>query len=302
MANLKEIRGRIKTVKNTQQLTKAMKMVAAAKLRRAQDRMLQLRPYAAKLKEIIGNVIAAVNVEDIPSKLVEVREVKNILAIVVTSNRGLAGPFNSNVIKHASQFLKDHHAEELKSGNVQFICMGRKGHEFFKKGGYNVNGGNFDVFTNLSFEAVNEVVDTVFEKFLSGEVDKVYLVYNEFKNVMAQIRRAETLLPLAVEAIEVQEADATPESGYRSDYIFEPNREEILTDLIPKALRTQVFRAVLESNAAEQGARMVAMDTATENAEELLKDLKIRYNKARQASITTEILEISAGADALANQ
>ncbi|MCL4144993.1 UNVERIFIED_CONTAM: hypothetical protein GTU68_007835 [Idotea baltica] len=269
-----------------------MKMVAAAKLRRAQDRMLQLRPYAAKLKEIIGNVMAAVNVEDIPSKLVEVREVKNILAIVVTSNRGLAGPFNSNIIKHASQFLNDHHAEELKGGNVQFICMGRKGHESFKKGGYNVNGDNFDVFSNLSFEAVNEVVDTVFEKFLTGEVDKVYLIYNEFKNVMTQIRRAETLLPLAVEDIEVEDVD----------YIFEPNREEILTDLIPKALRTQVFRAVLESNAAEQGARMVAMDTATENAEDLLKDLKIRYNKARQASITTEILEISAGADALANQ
>ncbi|MEL6848979.1 MAG: ATP synthase F1 subunit gamma [Bacteroidota bacterium] len=299
MANLKEIRLRIKSVKSTQQVTKAMKMVAAAKLRRAQDRMFQLRPYSAKLQEIIGNVVAAVNVDDIPSELVKARPVKNILVVVITSNRGLAGPFNANIIKETNAFLNEKHPEEYASGRVQFICMGRKGHEFFAKRDYEVNGENRDVFTGLSFDKVNEVVDEVFDMFTSGKVDKVYLAYNEFKNVMSQIRRVEPFLPLAVDALEGEEEEA--ESNLKADYIFEPDREQILSDLIPKSLRTQAFRAVLESNAAEQGARMVAMDTATENAEELLKSLRISYNKARQAAITTEILEISAGANALAD-
>ena len=299
MANLKEIRLRIKSVQSTQQVTKAMKMVAAAKLRRAQDRMLQLRPYSAKLSEIIGNVVSSVNPEEIPSKLVDVREVNNILVLIITSNRGLAGPFNANIIKETMAFLKENHGSDLEAGKVQFMCLGRKGHEFFKKRGYEVNGDNFDVFTKLSFDKVNDVVDQVFEKFESGEVDKVYVAYNEFKNVMSQIKRVEPLLPLAVSNLG---EDGEEESATKADYIFEPDREEILLELIPKALRTQVFQAVLESNASEHGARMVAMDTATENAEELLKDLKISYNKARQASITTEILEISAGAAALESQ
>lgn len=299
MANLKEIRVRIKSVKSTQQVTKAMKMVSAAKLRRAQDRMFQLRPYSAKLSEIIGNVVASVNPEEIPSKLVDVREVNNILVLVITSNRGLAGPFNANVIKATNAFLQENHPEEVAAGKVQMMCVGKKGYEFFKKRGFEVNGDNFDVFSQLSFEKVNEVVDQVFEKFESGEVDKVYVSYNEFKNVMTQIRRVEPLLPLAVSNLgDVEEA----ESNTKVDYIYEPDREEILMELIPKALRTKVFQAVLESNASEHGARMIAMDTATENAEELLKDLKIKYNKARQASITTEILEISAGAAALEAQ
>lgn len=298
MANLKEIRNRIKTVKSTQQVTKAMKMVAAAKLRRAQDRIIQLRPYALKLRELIGNVVSVLDLSEIPSPLVEKREVKNILVVLVTSNRGLAGPFNANIIKHTLQFLDDNHRQDLAEGRVQFICMGRKGHEQMKKRGYNVNGQNFDVLQNLSFDTVNEVNDLIFEKFTSGEVDKVYLMFNEFKNVMTQIRRADTLLPLSVDELDQAES---AEPALASDYIFEPAREEILTDLIPKALRIQVFRAVLESNAAEQGARMVAMDAATENAEDLLRSLRISYNKARQASITKEILEIAAGADALEN-
>lgn len=301
MANLKEIRNRINSVKSTQKVTSAMKMVAAAKLKRAQDRIVALRPYALKLQEIIGNVISVVDVEDIPSRLVEQREVKNILVIVVTSNRGLAGPFNANIIKHANQFLQEHHDAEMRAGNVQFVCIGRKGYEFFKKRGYNVNDQNFDVFSDLSFDKVNEVNDMIFEKFLSGEVDKVYLMFNEFKNVMSQIRHADTLLPLAVSDLEEQKAASETDDNMASDYLYEPNREDILTDLIPKALRIQVFRAVLESNAAEQGARMVAMDAATENAEDLLRNLRISYNKARQASITKEILEIAAGADALEN-
>jgi F-type H+-transporting ATPase subunit gamma len=211
----------------------------------------------------------------------------------------LAGPFNANIIKYTNQFLQETHAAEMQNGQVQFICMGRKGFEFFNKRGYAVNGGNFDVFSPLSFEAVNAVNDLIFEKFLSGEVDKVYLAFNEFKNVMSQVRHADTLLPLSVSDLEEQKG--TADDKLTSDYIYEPNREDILTDLIPKALRIQVFRAVLESNAAEHGARMVAMDAATENAEDLLRNLRISYNKARQASITKEILEIAAGADALEN-
>ena len=301
MANLKDIRNRIKSVKNTQKVTKAMKMVSAAKLRRAQDRILMLRPYAGKLREIIGNVISVVNPEDIPSNLIEVREVNNILLILVTSNRGLAGPFNANIIKAAKAFLEEQHAEDLAEGKVHFICIGKKGYEFFKNRNYQIVGENRDVYTNLSFDTVNEVVEEVFEGFESGTYDKVYLAYNEFKNVMVQNRIVEPFLPLSVENLDQEEEGAELEK-LKSDYIFEPDREEILKELIPKALRIQVFRAVLESNAAEQGARMVAMDTATENAEELLKTLRISYNKARQAAITTEILEISAGADALAQQ
>lgn len=300
MANLKEIRARIKTVRSTQQVTKAMKMVAAAKLKRSQEQNFQLRPYAAKLREIIGNVIATLDASEVPSRFVEKREVKRVLAIIVTSNRGLAGPFNANIIKQATQFLGEMHPEAMAERQVEMICIGRKGYEFFRKRGFPVNGQNFDVFSQLSFARVNEVADLVFDKFLKGEVDKVYLVYNEFKNVLTQIKRTETLLPLSLDAL--QASPQAPKEGRRLDYIYEPGREAILTDLIPKALRIQLYRAVLESNASEHGARMVAMDKATENANELLKSLRLSYNKARQASITKEILEIAAGANALAAQ
>lgn len=303
MANLKDIRNRIKSVKSTQQVTKAMKMVAAAKLKRAQDRMTQMRPYAQKLREIIGNVTSTLSVEDIPSDLVISREVKNVLIVLVTSNRGLCGPFNTNIIKHGINFVNEAYPELLASGNVHFLCMGRKGYEHLKKRNYSMVGANHDVFSNLSFETVNEVIDQIFEGFRDGTYDKVHLVFNEFKNVMQQNRIAETLLPLAPEEIASEGAlEGEPVSGLRSDYLFEPGRESILEELIPKALRLQVFRAVLESNASEQGARMVAMDTATENANELLKGLRISYNKARQATITKEILEIASGANALADQ
>lgn len=298
MAGLKEIKGRIKSVKSTQKVTKAMKLVSASKLRRAQDRMLQLRPYALKLQEIIGNVVSVLNVEEIPSKLVEVREVKNILVILVTSNRGLCGPFNNNILKHTMEFLGEKHKDELANGQVKFLCLGRKGFDFVKRREFEIVGNqNQDVLSNLSFDSVDKTTDMAIEMFLNGEVDKVYLMFNEFKNVMSQIKRADTLLPLAVDAL----GEEVGNKEMITDYIFEPGREEILTDLIPKSVRIQAYRAVLESNASEQGARMVAMDAATENAEKLLKELKITYNKARQAAITKEILEISSGADALAN-
>lgn len=294
MANLKEIRNRINTVKNTQQVTKAMKMVSAAKLRRAQDRMFQLRPYAAKMKEIIGNVVAAVNVEDIPSQLVEQRPVKNVLFVVVASNRGLCGGFNSNIFRFANQFIDENFADLKNTNNIHALCVGKRSYEFFSKRGFNiVEDKMFDPFSNLSFDTSNAITERVFSGFLSGEWDKVYLVFNEFKNVMVQNRIAEPFLPLAIEKDENAKVTA--------DYIFEPGREQILVDMIPNSLKVRLYRAILESNAAEQGARMVAMDQATENANTLLKDLKITYNKARQAAITKEILEIAGGADALAN-
>lgn len=296
MANLKEIRNRIKSVKSTQQVTKAMKMVAAAKLKRAQNRIIQLRPYASKLQEIIANVTSVLNAEEIPSDFVIAREVKNVLIVLVTSNRGLCGPFNTNIIKQASQFANENYADLLASGNVHFLCMGRKGYDHFKKRGYKMIGENRDVFGNLTFDTVNEVTNEIFEGYRKGTYDKVHLVFNEFKNVMQQNRIVETFLPLAAEDIgSEQKAD----DNFKSDYIFEPDKEEILLEMIPKALRLQIFRGVLESNASEQGARMVAMDTATENANDLLKELKISYNKARQAAITKEILEIASGANAL---
>ncbi|MEM6629257.1 MAG: ATP synthase F1 subunit gamma [Bacteroidota bacterium] len=299
MANLKDIRLRIKTVKNTQKVTSAMKMVSAAKLRRAQDRILTLRPYASKLRGIISNVVSIVEPENIPSKLIEQREVNQVLVVLVTSNRGLAGPFNANIQKRTYQFIQEELSQELADGRLHMLCMGKKGEEFFRRRGMNTLKGNRDVFSNLSFETVNEIVDEVFEFFENGTYDKVYLAFNEFKNVMVQNQIVETFLPLAVDSLD---GEAGSEETLNTDYLFEPERESILKELIPKALRLQLFRAVLESNAAEQGARMVAMDKATENAEELLKDLKIKYNKARQAAITKEILEISAGADALAAQ
>ena len=301
MANLKDIRNRIKSVKNTQKVTKAMKMVSAAKLRRAQDRILALRPYATKLRGIIGNVISIVEPENIPSRLIEQREVNNVLLVLVTSNRGLAGPFNANIQKRTQQFIQENYAEKAANDSLHMLCMGKKGEEYFRRRGINTLKGNRDVFTNLSFEGVNEIVDEIFEAFEKGTYDKVYLAFNEFKNVMVQNQIVETFLPLSVDSLDAGE-ESEGESMQNADYIFEPDREAILKDLIPKALRLQLFRAVLESNAAEQGARMVAMDKATENAEELLKELKIKYNKARQAAITKEILEISAGADALAAQ
>lgn len=293
MANLKDIRGRIKGVKSTQQVTKAMKMVAASKLKRAQDRMFQLRPYATKMNELMQNVMATLELESLPSELTEAREVKNVLVVLVTSNRGLAGPFNTNIIKHALDFIKENYAEVEAKGGLHMLCIGQKGYEFFKKRGYNMVGENHDVFSGLSFDKVNDVIDQVFEGFLSEKYDRVHLVYNEFKNVMSQNKIAANFLPLSLEDVD------TGDSANQTEYIYEPDKEEILSDLIPRVLRIKAFRAVLESNASEHGARMVAMDAATENAEELLKELKLSYNKARQAAITKEILEISAGADAL---
>lgn len=294
MANLKEIRGRIVSVKSTQQMTKAMKMVAAAKLRRAQDNIQRLRPYALKLKEIMSNVSGNVGGEFESPYAVE-REAEKILLIVVTSNRGLCGGFNSSVIKMTVAQIKEDYSEQHAKGNLSIFAIGRKGYEFFSKRGYPMVGENNDVFADLSFETVSGAIEPIMQEFAEGKWDRVDLLYNEFKNVVVQNKVVEGWLPLTADEIE----EEAKEVSTRADYIFEPNMTDILEDLIPKSLKTQVYRAVLESNAGEQGARMTAMDSATNNAEDLIKDLKLKYNRARQAAITTEILEIVAGAEAL---
>ena len=301
MANLKEIRQRIKSVKSTQQMTKAMKMVAAAKLRRAQERILSLRPYALKLKEIMSDIAGNVNPEDIDSPFMVQRPVTNVLFIVVTSNRGLCGAFNTAICKHAEGVIKERFSSQHESGNLQVMCIGKKGFEYFQRRGYKLLGENHDVFANLSFEEVNKAGQIALDGFANGDFDHVEIVYNEFRNVVVQNRVNEQFLPLQAEAHTGDDHGDDAHAGVNADYIFEPGQAEILADLIPKSLRTALYRSVLESNAGEQGARMTAMDSATENAEELLKSLRLSYNRARQAAITTEILEIVAGAEALAS-
>ncbi|MCB9231100.1 MAG: ATP synthase F1 subunit gamma [Bacteroidia bacterium] len=295
MANLKEIRGRIKSVMTTQQMTRAMKMVAASKLRRAQDAIIRMRPYARKLQEIMDDISSNVS-EPIDSPFAQVREVNKVLLIVVTSNRGLCGGFNGNLIKFALNTIEENYKAQYEAGNLEMLFMGKKAFEFFKRRNYNIVGGKqYDVFgKTVEFEDVAEVAQMVMDGFAEGRWDKVDLIFNEFKNAVVQSRTLENYLPLKAEA-------EGGKSGHNADYIFEPAQGEILSDLIPKSLKIQLFKAVLESNAGEQGARMTAMDNATENAAELLRDLKLKYNRARQAAITTEILEIVAGAEALAS-
>lgn len=296
MANLKEIRSRITSVKTTQQMTRAMKMVAAAKLRRAQDNILRLRPYALKLQEIMGDISANMG-DDFESPYGEVREPKSVLLVAVTSNRGLCGAFNNNIIKQVTNVINGPYAEQYKAGKVQLLCIGKKVFEFYKRRDHDIiEDKNFDVFQNLSFETVAEVAEAVMDGFVKGTWDRVDLIYNEFKNVVTQEVRREQFLPISGEDLSADEGAAV---HHNANYIFEPGQDEILADLIPKSLKTQFYKSVLESNAGEQGARMTAMDNATENAAELLGDLRLKYNRARQAAITTEILEIVAGAEAL---
>lgn len=295
MANLKEIRLRIRSVKTTQQVTKAMKMVAAAKLRRAQDNILKLRPYALKLSEIIANVTNTLS-DTYDSPFAKARPLEKVLLVVVTSNRGLCGAFNTNIIKLALHAIQDRYATQAQAGNLQMLCIGKKGYDFFYKRKYNMVGENHDLFTGLSFEKVSSVATMVMDGYAAGKWDRVEIFYNEFKNVVVQNRKADVFLPLQ------SVGQGAGNTTVASDYIYEPTQQEILDDLIPKSLRLSFYRAVLESNASEQGARMNAMDSATNNAEELVKQLMLTYNSARQAAITKEILEIVAGAEALSSK
>jgi len=285
MANLKEIRSRITSVGSTMQITSAMKMVSAAKLKRAQDAITQMRPYANKLTELLENLNASLDADDGGTYSKE-RAIKNVLLVTITSNRGLCGGFNSYIIKSAKALMND----EFENVNVEVLSIGKKSSEHFTKNDFNVVSTHDALFNDLTFENVSNVAEDIMRKFVDGNYDKVVLVYNQFKNAATQIIMNENYLPIQTNSNEGKQI---------GDYIFEPGKKEIVEELIPKSLKTQLFKAILDSHAAEHGARMTAMHKATDNASELKKDLTLTYNKARQAAITGEILEIVGGAEAL---
>jgi F-type H+-transporting ATPase subunit gamma len=285
MANLKEIRLRISSVGSTMQITSAMKMVSAAKLKRAQDAIIQMRPYANKLTKLLKSLSSSLDSSD-GGVYTQEREIKNVLLVTITSNRGLCGGFNAYIMKKATALIN----EEYANANVSILSIGKKSSEYFSNNGFNVASKHDALFGDLTFDSVAKVAQVIMEQFVEGNYDKVVLVYNQFKNAATQIIMAENFLP--VKAPENEEPTVV-------DYIFEPTKQEIVQQLIPKSLKTQLFKAILDSHAAEHGARMTAMHKATDNASELKKDLTLTYNKARQAAITNEILEIVGGAEAL---
>jgi F-type H+-transporting ATPase subunit gamma len=289
MPSLKEIRNRITSVGSTMQITSAMKMVSAAKLKRAQDAITQMRPYATKLQEILGNLSATLDLSE--NAYSDTREVKNVLIVGITSNRGLCGGFNNNIIKKVTQLVN----EEYAHANPKVLCLGKKIKDSYKRSdAYYINDAFApveDIFSSLSFENNAIIANELMRLFTSKEFDKIIVVYNQFVNAATQIVRDEQFLPI-VSSVQANEQSAV-------DYIFEPSKEEIVTELIPKSLKIQLFKGLLDSQAAEHGARMTAMHKATDNAKELQKALKLSYNKARQAAITNEILEIVGGAEAL---
>lgn len=287
---LKEVRNRIKSVQSTQQITKAMKMVSAAKLRRAQDAIIQMRPYARKLQELLSNIVS--NSEgDVDIKLAEERTVEKVLLIVMTSDRGLAGAFNSNLIKLAKSTIAERYAAQHKKGNVTIWSVGKKGFEHFSKSGYKAEATYKDIFLNLKFENVQQLAKAAMEAYEAKEFDVVEIVYSQFRNAATQRFELERFLPIP--KVEKKEGDR------KADFIFDPNKAELIEELMPKILNTQLYKAALDTHASEHGARMTAMDKASENANEMLRNLKISYNRARQAAITTELTEIVSGAAAL---
>jgi F-type H+-transporting ATPase subunit gamma len=291
MANLKEIRNRITSVSSTMQITSAMKMVSAAKLRRAQDAITQMRPYAEKLQEILGNLSSSLDASENP--YTQERDVKNVLVVGITSNRGLCGGFNNNVVKRVRKLI----AEDYKDAKVTVLPVGKKMAEALKGTEYALRGSLLPshpekVWDNLNFEAASEIAQNLMDRFEEGAFDRIVLVYNAFKNAAVQINTVEQMLPIVP-----AEGDAADASG--ADYIFEPSKKEIVTNLVPNSLKIQFYKALLDSNASEHGARMTAMHKATDNATSLKKELQLSYNKARQAAITNEILEIVGGAEAL---
>ncbi len=292
MASLKEVKSRITSVISTQQITKAMKMVAAAKLRKSQDKIMQMRPFAMKMNSLLQNLSSAGT--DGQAWYSHTREEKKVLIVVVSSDRGLCGSFNSSVFKAVIRLMQEKYSRQAGQNNITFLPIGKKSLEFVEKRNLPTISSYSTLFQNLSFDNVSKVSEHIVEVFKKGEFDKIEIVYNEFKNVATQILRVEQFLPILPIPVEKNAKVTTA-----TDYIYQPNQEEILTGLIPKSLKVQLYKAVLDSNAAENGARMTAMDKATDNAGELLKELKLTYNRTRQAAITKEILEIVAGAEAL---
>ncbi|WP_040279644.1 ATP synthase F1 subunit gamma [Psychroserpens damuponensis] len=286
MANLKEIRNRISSVSSTMQITSAMKMVSAAKLKKAQDAITAMRPYSDKLTELLQSLSSTLE-GDSASVFAEQREVKKVLLVAITSNRGLAGAFNSNIIKEVTNLSKTKYANQ----EVSYVAIGKKANDAFKKTN-NVIANKSEVFDDLTFDNVAEISEMLMEKFVIGDFDKIEIVYNKFKNAATQIVMTEQFLPIV---------PMEGEANTNTDYTFEPSKEEIVEQLIPKSLKTQLYKSIRDSFASEHGARMTAMHKATDNATELRDQLKLTYNKARQAAITNEILEIVGGAEALNN-
>jgi F-type H+-transporting ATPase subunit gamma len=290
MANLKDIRSRISSVQNTQQITSAMKMVAAAKLRKAQQRMENTRPYAKKLSGTVSNLAQSNDHGNV--FMTQKESIESVLLIVVGSDRGLCGGFNNNLFKEIDQHISSELSDIKSAGNLTLVCVGRKAHEYYKKRGYNLVGNYSGFFDDLKYERISSLMKEVRHDFSHGLFDRVEVAFNEFKSIIAQNRVIKTVLP-------VQTSEVSEEDVPNVDYIFEPDVASILDAIIPQFIDLIVWQAILESNASEQGARMAAMDNATENAKEIVKDLKLDYNKARQAAITTEISEIVSGAEAL---
>lgn len=290
MAGLKEIRTRIASVKTTRQVTSAMKMVSAAKLKKAQDAIMQIRPYAEKLHQILTSLSASLeNVED--SVYTQAREPEKVLVILVSSNRGLCGGFNTNVTKKAIELAATTYAHQQKLGKLDFMCIGKQGERQLKHRGFKVVANENSLFEELSFENVSKVAEAAMKAFEDKTYDRVELVYNQFKNAAVQVQSTEQFLPVKMEE--------DNDSNTNFDFIYEPSKENIIKELIPRSLKIQFYKALLDSNAAEHGARMTAMHQATDNATTLIGDLTLEYNKARQAAITGEILEIVGGAEAL---
>lgn len=294
--SLKEVRDRIKSVQSTQQITKAMKMVAAAKLRKAQQAITQMRPYADKLDSMLVNILSNLDGDVSISYGVE-RPVESALIVVMTSDRGLCGAFNTNVLKAAVKLVEGKYAQAHQAGKLSMLFLGKKGQAYFKK---NYNDINFiedyvDLFTRLNFDDASKVADMIMDSFNNGVFDSVSVAYAKFRNPVVQYFVGEQFLPVVDNDTDGQAEN----SSFNVDFIYEPNQKELLEDLVPSILRTTLFRYMLDTDASQHGARMTAMDSATENAEELVKDLKLTYNKARQEAITKEILEIVGGAAAL---
>lgn len=296
MAGLKEVRERIKSVKSTQQITKAMKLVSASKLKKAQDRIVKMRPYSAKLQDVLSNIMGNVNVGELSLSYNIERPVNRVLLVIITSDRGLCGGFNSNLIKTAKKLTNEVYAEQIAKGNLTILPIGKKGYDAFKRNEkIDFNTTYVNLFQNLTFENAGVAAEEIMKAFTAGEYDKVEVVFAEFKNAATQIFQSVQFLPVPKVTAPVAAASKTA----KSNYSFEPNKEDLLMELVPKILKTSFFRYILDTNASEHGARMVAMESATNNANDLIKRLNIEYNKARQASITNQIMEIVSGAAAL---
>jgi F-type H+-transporting ATPase subunit gamma len=292
MPNLKAIRTRISSVKSTKQITSAMKMVSAAKLRRAQDKIVRLRPYVNKLQEILARLTQSLAEREVENIYGRINPPEKILIVVITSNRGLCGAFNANIIKEARKIVSEKYLDQFNKGNVVFLTIGRKGYDYFRKQKVKMLPEQNALLNDLTFDNVAVVAGEIMKSFVKGEYDRVELVYNHFKNAAVQIITEEQFLP-------IQSIIPGKDQPAPVDYIYEPTEEEIVRDLIPKSLKIQFYKAVLDSFVAEHGARMTAMHKATDNATEMIRSLTLQYNKARQAAITNQILEVVSGAEAL---